>query len=444
MTFKELGLHEQLLEAISYMGFETATPVQEKVIPVIIGNRDLIASAQTGTGKTGAFVLPILDKLAGKKVSHTDTLIIVPTRELAVQIEQQIQGFSYFIPVDSKAVYGGGDGSDWESEGHAFRNGTNIIIATPGRLISHLKMGNVRFKYLKHLILDEADRMLDMGFIEDIKTIISHLPEHRQTLMFSATMPKAIRQLAQKILHDPVEISLANAVPAEGIDQKVYKVFPEQKDKLLKHILEQKEDFASILIFSSTKSKITDIVRFLNRNGLPSQGISSNLDQEKREEVLRDFRSRQIRILVASDVMSRGIDIMNINLVINYDVPHDPEDYVHRIGRTARVSTKGEAITFVTPKELHKLKKIEQLIKNSVPELPLPEHLGKAPHQAGGEKQQQKTTKQNTDQGKEPHRRKSWKKRKPKDHNSKNRDTHQRPVNEGRGKNPHKPGPGNN
>lgn len=379
MTFKELGLKEQLLEAISYMGFDTATPVQEQVIPVILENRDLIAIAQTGTGKTGAFVLPILNKLIDKNIDHTDTLIIVPTRELAIQIEQQIQGFSYFVPVESKSVYGGGDGSDWESEAHAFRHGTNIIIATPGRLLSHLKMGNVRFRNLQHLILDEADRMLDMGFIEDIQTIISYLPEHHQTLMFSATMLKAIRHLAQKIMHNPVEISLSNAIPAKGIDQKAYIILPEQKYKVLKHILGQKRHFDSILIFTSTKNKINEIVRSLNKNGYPAYGISSNLTQDKREEVVRSFRSKKIRILVASDVMSRGIDIKEIKLVINYDIPYDPEDYVHRVGRTARVNAKGEAITLVTPKEIQKLKNIERLIKADIPKLQPPVNIGKVP-----------------------------------------------------------------
>jgi superfamily II DNA/RNA helicase len=385
MTFKELRLEEQLLEAISYMGFDTATPVQEKVIPVILENRDLIACAQTGTGKTGAFVLPILNKLVGKKENHTDTLIIVPTRELAIQIEQQIQGFSYFVPAESVAVYGGGSGSDWETEVQAFKNGADIIIATPGRLLSHLKMGYVRFKNLKHLILDEADRMLDMGFIDDIQTIISYLPRKHQTLMFSATMPGSIRQLAQRILHDPVEISLSIATPADGIDQKVLLIYEEQKDNAIKHILSEKNHYDSIIIFTSTKSKITQIVRSLNRNGFPARGISSNLEQDKREEVVRDFRSKKTRILVATDVMSRGIDVKEINLVLNYDVPHDAEDYVHRVGRTARVNAKGEAITLVTPKEIYKLKKIEQLIKSTIPKLQLPVNIGTVPSWEEGE-----------------------------------------------------------
>jgi superfamily II DNA/RNA helicase len=379
MKFTELNLKEQLLEAISYMGFDTATPVQEKVIPVILENRDLIACAQTGTGKTGAFVLPILNKLIGKKTTSIDTLIIVPTRELAIQIEQQIQGFSYFIPAESMAIYGGGDGRDWQSEKDAFINGTDIIIATPGRLLAHLKMEGINFDSLKHLILDEADRMLDMGFIEDIQTILSYLPKKHQTLLFSATMPKSIRQLAQKILHNPVEISLSISTPAEGVDQKAYLIFDEQKVKLIIHVLSERKHFDSILIFTSTKSKISEIVRSLNKNGFPAQGISSNLEQDKREEVLRHFRSKRIRILVATDVMSRGIDVKEINLIINYDVPHDAEDYVHRVGRTARVNEKGEAITLVTPKEIYKIRKIEQLIKTSIPKLQPPDDLGNVP-----------------------------------------------------------------
>ena len=379
MKFTELGLKDQLLEAISYMGFETATPIQEEVIPVILADKDLIACAQTGTGKTGAFVLPILNKLIGKKESHVDTLIIVPTRELAIQIEQQIQGFSYFVPAESMAIYGGGDGKDWQSEKDAFINGTEIIIATPGRLLAHLKMGGINFENLKHLVLDEADRMLNMGFIDDIKTIISYLPKKRQTLLFSATMPKSIRQLAQKVLHNPVEISLSVSTPVESVDQKAYFIFDEQKAKIIKHILIERKHYDSILIFTSTKSKIADIVRSLNKNGFPSQGISSNLDQDKREEVLRDFRSKKIRILVATDVMSRGIDVKDINLVINYDVPYDAEDYVHRIGRTARVNEKGEAITLVTQKEMHKLRKIERLIKTIIPKLQPPGNIGPVP-----------------------------------------------------------------
>lgn len=379
MKFAEIGLEDKLLEAISYMGFEDATPVQEKVIPVILENRDLIACAQTGTGKTGAFVLPVLNKLIGSKGNNINTLIIVPTRELAIQIEQQIQGFSYFIHTESIAVYGGGDGKDWETEKAALKNGADIVIATPGKLLSHLKMGNVDFSLIRHLVLDEADRMLDMGFIDDIQTIISYLPEKYQTLMFSATMPDSIRLLAQKIMHKPVEISLAVSKPAEGVDQKICFVHDEQKINMLSHILSERKDYDSIIIFSSTKKKVTDIVRSLSRDGYQSQGISSNLEQSKREEVLRDFRARKIRILIATDVMSRGIDIKDINMVVNYDVPADPEDYVHRVGRTARVNSLGEAITLVTPHETYKLRKIERLINRKIPRLDIPEKIGQPP-----------------------------------------------------------------
>lgn len=379
MNFTELKLHEKLLEAISYIGFETATPIQEQVIPLILQNKDVIACAQTGTGKTAAFVLPILDKLVGKKEHSIDTLIIVPTRELAIQIDQQIQGFSYFIPAGSIAVYGGGDGKDWEAQKSALKKGTDIIVATPGKLLSHLNMGYIDFKRLKHLVLDEADKMLDMGFVDDILAIISHLPKARQTLMFSATMPLSIRALAKKVLHNPAEISLSISKPAEGADQKAYLVYEEQKIDLIIRILKERKQYDSVLIFTSVKNKITDIVRSLNRQGFPSHGISSNLEQDKREEVVNAFRSKKIRILVATDVMSRGIDVKEINMVINYDVPHDAEDYVHRIGRTARASAKGMSITFVSEEEQYKFKQIENFLEKDIYKIPMPAELGEAP-----------------------------------------------------------------
>ncbi|MCD4795005.1 MAG: DEAD/DEAH box helicase [Bacteroidales bacterium] len=379
MKFTELELDEQLLEAINYMGFETATPIQEKAIPIILENRDMIACAQTGTGKTGAFVLPVLNKLIGKKDSSTDTLIIVPTRELAIQIEQQIQGFSYFVSATSIAVYGGGDGKEWDNQKNALKNGVDIIVATPGRLISHLKLGYVNLNNIKHLILDEADRMLDMGFIDDLKAIISFIKNKHQTLMFSATMPQSINQLAKRILHKPVEIFLSVSKPAEGVDHKAYLCYDEQKEKVLNHILIKRKHYDSIIIFTSTKSKVSDIVRSLNKSGFQSQGISSNLDQDKREEVLRGFRSKRIRILVATDVMSRGIDVKEINMVINYDVPHDAEDYVHRVGRTARVNAIGEALTLVNPRDMYKMRKIEQLIEATVPKFQPPDDIGAGP-----------------------------------------------------------------
>ncbi len=379
MKFTELGLDENILDAIAHMGFETATPIQEFAIPRILDNKDLIACAQTGTGKTAAFVLPILHKLANKPDSKTDTLIIVPTRELAIQIDQEIQGLSYYISVGSIAVYGGGDGISYAEQERALKHGRDIIVATPGRLISHLAQGYVDFKHIKHLILDEADKMLDMGFLDDIEKIIASLPKERQTLMFSATMPPKIRQLAKKVMRHPEEISLAISKPAEKVQQFVHLAYDTQKNELLHHIIEQKPDYKSIIIFTSKKSNINEMVRFLRNRGYKARGISSDLEQDAREEVLMGFRSKRTRILVATDVMSRGIDIKEINMVINYDVPHDAEDYVHRIGRTARANTEGEAYTLVSPRDMPKMKRIEDLIEMEVPRLPMPEKLGEAP-----------------------------------------------------------------
>jgi superfamily II DNA/RNA helicase len=379
MKFSELNIHQSLKEAITYMGFENLTPIQEKAIPIILEHKDLIACAQTGTGKTAAFVLPILNKLIDKNNKETDTLILVPTRELAIQIEQQIQGLSYFISISSMAVYGGGDGKEWSIQKDALTNGADIIVATPGKLLGHLQMGYVNFKKVKHLVLDEADRMLDMGFIDDIQQIISYLPKERQTLMFSATMPKSIKLLATKILNKPEEIILSISKPAEGVEQSTYLAYDPQKDSLLAHILNERKSYDSIIIFTSAKLKINEIVHSLYRSGFKAVGISSNLEQERREQVLQDFRSKKIRILVATDVMSRGIDVKEINMVINYDVPHDAEDYVHRVGRTARASTKGEAITLINPRDMYKFAKIEKLIEREIPKLMLPPELGEAP-----------------------------------------------------------------
>lgn len=390
MKFTELHLNEQLLEAITHMGFTHATPIQQLAIPQILAEKDLIACAQTGTGKTAAFILPILNKLTGKEDTSIDTLIIVPTRELAVQIEQEIQGLSYFVSVGSKAIYGGGSGKDWDIQKEALSEGTDIIVATPGKLLSHIAQGYVDFSKVKHLVLDEADKMLDMGFSDDLITIISKLPEQRQTLMFSATMPGKIRELAKKILKDPEEITLSISKPAEGVKQLVYLTFDNQKIPLIKHILSERTDYTSIIIFTSSKSKVNEIVTALRRNGFKAEGVSSNLDQDQREEILRGFRSKRIRIVVATDVMSRGIDIKEINLVINYDTPFDAEDYVHRVGRTARANTKGEAITLVNEKDMRKLAQIQRLIEAEITQVALPEDLGNGPEfkiqKAGGKR----------------------------------------------------------
>ena len=385
MKFNELGLNDSVLEAITHMGFENATPIQEKAIPEILINKDLLACAQTGTGKTAAFILPILHKLTGKEDTSINTLILVPTRELAIQIEQEIQGLSYFVSVGSMAIYGGGDGAKWEEQKTALVEGMDIIVATPGKLLSHLNQGYVDFSKIEHFILDEADKMLDMGFSEDIERILSFIPKERQTLLFSATMPQKIKNLAAKILIDPIEIALSISKPAAGVVQHVYLCYDEQKNKLLDTILATHAEFTSIIIFTSAKSKVHEIVNALKKFGHKNtKGVSSNLVQEEREEVLRGFRSKRTKILVATDVMSRGIDIKEINLVINYDAPRDAEDYVHRIGRTARANTKGEAYTLINPKDMHKLAQIECLIEMEIQREVIPEELGAGPEWVTG------------------------------------------------------------
>jgi superfamily II DNA/RNA helicase len=379
MKFPEFNLRPELLEAISYMGFEEATPIQDQAIPLIMSNRDLIACAQTGTGKTAAFVLPILHKLAGRRNSGISTLVIVPTRELAQQLDQQIQGLSYFIPVSCCAVYGGGDGSGWDLERKALTTDNDIVVATPGKLIAHLNMGYVKFDKVEHLILDEADKMLDMGFLPDIYKIVSHIPEKRQTLMFSATMPPKIRELAKSILNNPAEISIEMSKPAEGVLQAAYLTYDNQKTPLINSLIADKPDYNSILIFTSTKVKVTQITKQMRGKGYPVEGISSDLEQHERNEVLSRFKSKKTRVLVATDVLSRGIDIKDINLVINYDVPADAEDYVHRVGRTARANTTGIALTLVNEHDMQRFKRIEELIEKEIIKLKVPAELGAGP-----------------------------------------------------------------
>ncbi|MDQ3046553.1 MAG: DEAD/DEAH box helicase [Bacteroidota bacterium] len=378
MKFRELNFASNLQEGLDSMGFENPTPIQEQAIPIILNNKDLIGCAQTGTGKTAAFLLPILHKLSINPTETTDTLIIVPTRELALQIDQALQGFSYFTSVSSLAIYGGSDGSVFERERRALTDGANVIIATPGRLMAHLNMGYVKLDQLKHLILDEADRMLDMGFVDDILKITTYLPKERQTLMFSATMPPKIRTLATKLLKDPEQISISISKPAAGVVQGAYLVYDTQKNNLIKSLLEGK-DLSSVIIFVSTKIKVKELERDLIKAGLKAKAIHSDLEQGEREEVLRNFRSKSLQILVATDILSRGIDIEDIGLVINYDVPGDAEDYIHRIGRTARAASTGVALTFINEYDQQKFKQIETLIDAEVNKIPLPEHLGTGP-----------------------------------------------------------------
>ncbi|MFW6218925.1 MAG: DEAD/DEAH box helicase [Bacteroidota bacterium] len=380
MKFSELDLNEQILESISYMGFDKVTPIQEQAIPIALEGKDLIACAQTGTGKTAAFVIPVLNKLSLKQNKKgINTLIIVPTRELAKQIDQQVQGFSYFLPVTSMPVYGGGDGCDFDAERKAFTSDTDFIIATPGRLISHLNMGYIDFSNLEHLILDEADKMLDMGFFEDIIKIVKSLPKKRQTMMFSATMPPKIRKLAGDVLENPAEINIELSKPAAGVLQAAYLLLESQKIPLINKLIIDKEYVNSILIFASTKKKINDIVKGLKGKGYGVDGISSDLDQSERENVLSRFKSKQTRVLVATDLLSRGIDIKEIQLIINFDVPQDAEDYVHRVGRTARASASGIALTLVTPDDIYRFSRIEKLIEKEISKIPLPAEIGESP-----------------------------------------------------------------
>lgn len=379
MKFEELGLHVSILEALEYMGFKEATPIQEQAIPKILEGKDLIACAQTGTGKTAAFTLPILDKVSAMDKGRINTLVLAPTRELAMQIDQQIQGFSYFSGVESIPIYGGGDGHEWQHQKNAIKKGTDIIVATPGKLISHLKMGYVDFSGVKFLILDEADRMLDIGFHDDIMNIISYIPKERQSLLFSATMPNKIRDFAKKILNNPDEISLGISKPAAGVLQAAYLAFDSQKNNLVGALIKGKKTYKSIIIFCSTKKGVSELTRSLKRQGYSVEAVSSSLEQKEREAAVSRFRAKQTRIIVATDVLSRGIDIKDINLVINYDVPGDAEDYVHRIGRTARADTTGVALTFINEADMYKFQRIEQLIESEVRKLDLPEGFDAGP-----------------------------------------------------------------
>lgn len=380
MTFEELQLNDQLIESISYMGFEKATPIQEQAIPLIMEGSDMIACAQTGTGKTAAFILPVLHKLIeGESSGKISTVVICPTRELAIQIDQQIQGFTYFTSIESIAIYGGGDGEDWVEEKRAIQKGVDIIVATPGKFIAHLNMGYMDLSAVKYAILDEADRMLDIGFHDDIVKIFKHISDQRQTLMFSATMPPKIRQLASQILKDPKEVSIAISKPAEGVLQAAYLCYDTNKAAFIKHLIEDKPSCKSIIIFTSTKKEVSELVRTLRNKNYKVEGISSDLEQSEREEALRRFRSRETRVVVATDVLSRGIDIKDINLVINYSVPGDAEDYVHRIGRTARADTTGIAVTLINPDDQYKFLRIERLMEREVMKLPIPETIGESP-----------------------------------------------------------------
>ncbi|MGB1122982.1 MAG: DEAD/DEAH box helicase, partial [Flavobacteriales bacterium] len=372
MRFDAMPMHPDVLDALDAMGFEEATPIQEKAIPLILKGKDFLGIAQTGTGKTAAFLLPTIDRILDTEDNgKTKALIVVPTRELAMQIDQAVEGFGYYAKVTSLAIYGGGSGHDFSREKKALTDGADIIIATPGRFLSHLTLGYVDLSELQCLILDEADRMLDMGFVGDIMRIAEKCRDDRQTLLFSATMPDRIEDLASDLQKDPEVVKLALSKPAEKIKQGAYVLFDHQKDDVLVEVLKDR-DVASGIVFTSRKKTVGQVIRVLRKAGIKCERISSDSEQSEREEVMLGFRQRKFPILVATDVVSRGIDIDNIELVVNYDVPPNEEDYVHRIGRTARANRDGEGITLVNPDDQQRFGRIERLIERAVDKLDLP------------------------------------------------------------------------
>ncbi len=375
MTFEDLPLSDEVLDAIDSMHFNECTPIQEKAIPVIQQGHDLIAVAQTGTGKTAAYLLPVIDEIAagGYDPDHINCLVIAPTRELVQQIDTQAQGFGYFLNVSSLAIYGGTDGKVYEQQKQGLMLGADVVIVTPGRLLAHMQMGYVDLSHVAFLILDEADRMLDMGFYDDIMQIVNALPSDRQTLLFSATMPPKIKKLAHSILRNPVEVKIAVSKPADNIQQACYHVAEPTKTPLLCHILRQRPDSSRIIVFASSKLKVKELSRSLRSMRLSVAEMHSDLAQDERDQVMLDFKAGRKSILIATDIVARGIDIDDIALVVNYDVPHDAEDYIHRIGRTARTGAEGAAITLVSPRDRSRFQEIERFLGKPLPKQPLPD-----------------------------------------------------------------------
>lgn len=383
MYFDEFDFEDEVLDALDAMRFEKCTPIQEQTLRPLMDGHDLIGVAQTGTGKTAAYLLPVLNKLCrgGYPEDAINCIIMAPTRELAQQIDRQLEGFTYFMQVSSVAVYGGNDGQRYEQELRGMAKGADIIVATPGRLISHINLGNIDLSKVSFFILDEADRMLDMGFYNDIMTIAKQLPKERQTMLFSATMPEEIRRLAREILNNPVQITLALAKPAEGITQQAFVCHEAQKMGIVSHIFES-ESSERVILFASRKSKVKEIAIALKRRGFNVGEMHSDLSQSERDEIMFQYKSRKIDMIVATDILARGIDIDDIRIVINYDVPRDCDDYIHRIGRTARAGSKGRAITFVSEEEQEFFKRIEDFIEQDVAKMDIPAALGSAPEYA--------------------------------------------------------------
>lgn len=374
--FEDLDLSDDVLDALYDMRFEKCTPVQALCIPPILEGRDVLGVAQTGTGKTAAYLLPLLTVLGRDKhpSDSVNCLVIAPTRELARQIDQSLQGFSYYTGINAITVYGGNDGERYEQERRSLQAGADIVLATPGRLITHLQLGTLDLSKTTHLVLDEADRMLDMGFADDIMTIVKEMPEERQTILFSATMPSKIADLARTVMHDPVEVEIAVSKPAENIAQGVCVVTESDKIPLLKYIF-AKQPPRRVIVFCSSKQKVKELTLVLRRHGLNAYAMHSDLSQPERDEVMQKFRAQQIDLLVATDIIARGIDIDDITMVVNYDVPHDAEDYVHRIGRTARAGREGRAITLIGEKDFRGLSNLERVLKIKIPRLTLPQGI---------------------------------------------------------------------
>lgn len=410
MRFDELLENDDLLDALWDMHFDECTPIQEQAIPAVLDGRDLLACAQTGTGKTAAYVLPVIDMLSTEQfpADAVNCVIMAPTRELAQQIDQQLQGFSYFLPISSVPVYGGTDGYTYDQQRKSLKAGADIVIATPGRLLAHLSMGYVDLSKVSFFILDEADRMLDMGFFDDIMQIVGRLPKERQTLLFSATMPPKIQQLANKILNDPFEIKLAVSKPADKIRQEAYVCYETQKLPILTSIFREVPP-ERVIVFSSSKLKVKELAKALRKEGFGVGEMHSDLDQTKREDVMLDFKSGKIKVLVATDIVARGIDIDDIEMVINYDVPREAEDYVHRVGRTARANRDGRAVTFISEKETGKFRQIERLLEKEVDKVPLPADLGASPDYSGSKKRFPSRSGKNANRGRKSTERKKSK-----------------------------------
>ena len=380
MRFDELELSDDVLDALDAMRFGECTPIQEQAIPVIFQRRDLIAVAQTGTGKTAAYLLPVIDMLADEPEASdfVNCIVMAPTRELAQQIDRQLEGFSYYLPISSVAIYGGTDGKEFARQQNGLKRGADVVIATPGRLIAHLQLGGIDLSRVQYFILDEADRMLDMGFFDDIMQIVKHLPKERQTLMFSATMPPKIQQLAKAILNNPAEIKIAVSRPTEKIDQSACIVYENQKTPVLKHLFRTISD-KKVIVFASSKLKVKDLAKSLRKEGWKVGEMHSDLEQERRDEVMHDFRAAKLDIIVATDIIARGIDIDDISLVVNYDVPREAEDYVHRIGRTARAGAGGSAVTLVSESEQRSFGALEQFLGYEVVKRDIPSEIGDTP-----------------------------------------------------------------